>query len=190
MEKLNRNAEKISRSSERVGGTPRSGSLERRRSGDESPVLNQSTVHGIASPNRRPTIFDVFRPRAKSDARKKMLLDPLSAAAAATGNEMGSASSTHSASGGSGGGGGGTGVMNSMKVALQNSGLIGSGHSQKQHPAVTITTAEGTSVKNKYKDGSAHPHQGSDAHVGFVTCSNLKFLLKINYYFLASIIIP
>ncbi|KAM7362026.1 SNF4/AMP-activated protein kinase gamma subunit isoform 2-T4 [Cochliomyia hominivorax] len=170
LEKLNRNAEKISRSSERVAATPRSGSLERRRSGDESPVLNQSTVHGIASPNRRPTIFDVFRPRAKSDARKqKMLLDPLSAAAAATGNEMGSASSTHSASGGSGGGGGGgTGVMNSMKVALQNSGLIGGGHHQKQqhqHPAVTITTADGTSsVKNKYKDGSAHPHQGSDAH--------------------------
>lgn len=95
----------------------------------------------------------------------------MSAAAAATGNEMGSASSTHSASGGSGGGAGtgaGTGVMNSMKVALQNSGLIGGGHHQKQHPAVTITTADGsTSVKNKYKDGSAHPHQGSDAHVGF-----------------------
>ncbi|XP_046811841.1 adenylate cyclase, aggregation specific [Lucilia cuprina] len=99
-----------------------------------------------------------------------MLLDPLSAAAAASGNEMGSASSTHSSSGvgggGGGAGGGGTGVMNSMKVALQNSGLIGGGHHQKQqqHPAVTITTAEGTSVKNKYKDGSAHPHQGSDAH--------------------------
>lgn len=45
LEKLNRNAEKISRSTERVGG-PRSGSLERRRSGDESPVINQSTVHG------------------------------------------------------------------------------------------------------------------------------------------------
>ncbi|XP_037826540.1 nucleolar and coiled-body phosphoprotein 1-like [Lucilia sericata] len=173
LEKLNRNAEKISRSTERVSGpTPRSGSLERRRSGDESPVLNQSTVHGIASPNRRPTIFDVFRQRGKSDAKKqKMLLDPLSAAAAASGNEMGSASSTHSSSGvgggGGGAGGGGTGVMNSMKVALQNSGLIGGGHHQKQqqqHPAVTITTAEGTSVKNKYKDGSAHPHQGSDAH--------------------------
>ncbi|XP_065372506.1 uncharacterized protein SNF4Agamma isoform X2 [Calliphora vicina] len=170
LEKINRNAEKMSRSTERMGATTRSGSLERRRSGDESPVLNQSTVHGIASPNRRPTIFDVFRQRAKSDAKKqKMLLDPLSAAAAATGNEMGSASSTHSASGGSGGGvagaGAGTGVMNSMKVALQNSGLIGGGHHQKQHPAVTITTADGsTSVKNKYKDGSAHPHQGSDAH--------------------------
>ncbi|XP_058979228.1 uncharacterized protein LOC101890250 isoform X3 [Musca domestica] len=168
LEKLNRNAEKISRSTERMAATPRSGSLERRRSGEDSPVLNQSTVHGIASPNRRPTIFDVFRPRAKSDAKKqnKLLLDPLSAAAAATGNEMGSASSTHSSGGGGGGGGGTGGVMNSMKVALQNSGLIGgSHHHHKQHPAVTITSADGTtSVKNKYKDGSAHPHQGSDAH--------------------------
>ncbi|XP_061393884.1 uncharacterized protein LOC133329425, partial [Musca vetustissima] len=166
LEKLNRNAEKISRSTERMAVTPRSGSLERRRSGEDSPVLNQSTVHGIASPNRRPTIFDVFRPRAKSDAKKqKLLLDPLSAAAAATGNEMGSASSTHSSGGGAGGGTGGGGVMNSMKVALQNSGLIGGGsHHHKQHPAVTITSADGTtSVKNKYKDGSAHPHQGSDA---------------------------
>ncbi|KAJ6633483.1 hypothetical protein Bhyg_16660, partial [Pseudolycoriella hygida] len=65
----------ISRSSERV--TNRSGSLERRKSGDgEMVVLNQSTVHGIASPNRRPTIFDVFRPRTKSDAKKKEK-DPL-----------------------------------------------------------------------------------------------------------------
>ncbi|KAL9895429.1 uncharacterized protein LOC119639461 isoform X2 [Glossina fuscipes] len=170
LEKLNRNAEKISRSTERVAASSRSGSLERRRSGEDSPVLNQSTVHGIASPNRRPTIFDVFRPSKRQ--KEKILLDPLSAAAAAagTGNETGSASSTHSATGGGGGvGGGGTGggVMNSMKVALQNSGLIGGGHHHhhhhKQHPAVTITTAEGTSVKSKYKDGSAHPHQGSDA---------------------------
>uniref|UniRef100_A0A1B0C523 Uncharacterized protein n=1 Tax=Glossina palpalis gambiensis TaxID=67801 RepID=A0A1B0C523_9MUSC len=169
LEKLNRNAEKISRSTERVAASSRSGSLERRRSGEDSPVLNQSTVHGIASPNRRPTIFDVFRPSKRQ--KEKILLDPLSAAAAAagTGNETGSASSTHSATGGGGVGVGGTGggVMNSMKVALQNSGLIGGGHHHhhhhKQHPAVTITTAEGTSVKSKYKDGSAHPHQGSDA---------------------------
>uniref|UniRef100_A0A1I8NW74 CBS domain-containing protein n=1 Tax=Stomoxys calcitrans TaxID=35570 RepID=A0A1I8NW74_STOCA len=167
LEKLNRNAEKISRSTERMAATPRSGSLERRRSGEDSPVLNQSTVHGIASPNRRPTIFDVFRPRAKSEAKRqnKLLLDPLSAAATATGND-GSASSTHSSSGATGGGSGGGGgtIMNSMKVVLQNSGLIGGSHHKHQHPAVTITSADGTtSAKNKYKDGSAHPHQGSDA---------------------------
>lgn len=45
LEKLNRSNEKIyTRSVERVSG--RSGSLERRRSGDGTVVLNQSTVHG------------------------------------------------------------------------------------------------------------------------------------------------
>jgi 5'-AMP-activated protein kinase, regulatory gamma subunit len=44
LEKLNRH-DKISRSSERVNA--RSGSLERRRSGDDSGVRNQFTVHGI-----------------------------------------------------------------------------------------------------------------------------------------------
>lgn len=52
-EKMYRNTisarSQISRSSERVGS--RSGSLERRRSGDgEVVVLNQSTVHGKYSP--------------------------------------------------------------------------------------------------------------------------------------------
>lgn len=179
LEKINRHSEKISRSTERMamaGHGSRSGSLERRRSGEDSPVLNQSTVHGIASPNRRPTIFDVFRPRAKSDAKRqkeKQLLDPSSADSSAT-------SSTYSVSGGTAPasstgavGGGATagasaaagagaaagGLMNSMKVAMQN-------FSHRQHPAVTITNADGTvSAKSKYKDGSAHPHQGSDAQV-------------------------
>ncbi|KAH8406746.1 hypothetical protein KR222_008809 [Zaprionus bogoriensis] len=186
LEKLNRHSEKISRSTERMVGSggSRSGSLERRRSGEDSPVLNQSTVHGIASPNRRPTIFDVFRPRAKSDAKRhrdKHLLDPSSADSSAT-------SSTYSVSGGApaataasaaaagasaaaagaaaatsatttpstGSGAAGGGIMNSVKVAMQHFG-------HRQHPAVTITNADGTSAKSKYKDGSAHLHQGSDA---------------------------
>ncbi|XP_017118689.1 uncharacterized protein LOC108140467 isoform X1 [Drosophila elegans] len=180
LEKFNRHSEKISRSTERMamaGVGSRSGSLERRRSGEDSPVLNQSTVHGIASPNRRPTIFDVFRPRAKSDAKRqkeKHLLDPSSADSSATsstysvsggtapapstaaaGGAAGSAGATAVASGGAGGAGG---LMNSMKVAMQN-------FSHRQHPAVTITSADGTqsTAKSKYKDGSAHPHQGSDA---------------------------
>ncbi|XP_039950288.1 uncharacterized protein LOC120767948 isoform X3 [Bactrocera tryoni] len=164
LEKLNRNMEKISRSTERVGSSTRSGSLERRRSGEDSPVLNQSTVHGIASPNRRPTIFDVFRQRAKSDAKRKdslLLAAGSGGVAGAPGTDNSSSSSTHS---GTGGGGGSGGIMNQMKVAMQNSGLIGHHHHDKrQHPAVTITAAEGGSAKNKYKDGSAHPHQGSDA---------------------------
>ncbi|KPU72732.1 uncharacterized protein Dana_GF23161, isoform F [Drosophila ananassae] len=169
LEKINRHSEKISRSTERMamaGGGSRSGSLERRRSGEDSPVLNQSTVHGIASPNRRPTIFDVFRPRAKSDAKRqkeKHLLDPSSADSSATSSTYSvsggtaPASTTAGAAGGAAGAGGAGGLMNSMKVAMQNFG-------HRQHPAVTITNADGTvSAKSKYKDGSAHPHQGSDA---------------------------
>ncbi|KAH8350109.1 hypothetical protein KR067_000235 [Drosophila pandora] len=169
LEKINRHSEKISRSTERMamaGGGSRSGSLERRRSGEDSPVLNQSTVHGIASPNRRPTIFDVFRPRAKSDAKRqkeKHLLDPSSADSSATSSTYSvsggtaPASTTVGAAGGAAGAGGAGGLMNSMKVAMQNFG-------HRQHPAVTITNADGTvSAKSKYKDGSAHPHQGSDA---------------------------
>ncbi|XP_026840163.1 uncharacterized protein LOC6594537 isoform X1 [Drosophila persimilis] len=178
LEKFNRHSEKISRSTERmsgVGGGSRSGSLERRRSGEDSPVLNQSTVHGIASPNRRPTIFDVFRPRAKSDAKRqkeKHLLDPSSADSSAgsstysvsgggptpvSGAAATAAGGAGAAAAGAGAGGAGAGLMNSMKVAMQNFG-------HRQHPAVTITNADGTvSAKSKYKDGSAHPHQGSDA---------------------------
>ncbi|SPP88389.1 uncharacterized protein LOC117590124 isoform X2 [Drosophila guanche] len=182
LEKFNRHSEKISRSTERmagVGAGSRSGSLERRRSGEDSPVLNQSTVHGIASPNRRPTIFDVFRPRAKSDAKRqkeKHLLDPSSADSSAGsstysvsgGGPAPVSGATSTAPGGAGlatgsgaaaaaAGGAGAGLMNSMKVAMQNFG-------HRQHPAVTITNADGTvSAKSKYKDGSAHPHQGSDA---------------------------
>ncbi|KAH8255003.1 hypothetical protein KR032_000158 [Drosophila birchii] len=175
LEKINRHSEKISRSTERMamaGHGSRSGSLERRRSGEDSPVLNQSTVHGIASPNRRPTIFDVFRPRAKSDAKRqkeKHLLDPSSADSSATSStysvsggtapasSTGAGGATAGASAAAGAGAGAGGLMNSMKVAMQNFG-------HRQHPAVTITNADGTvSAKSKYKDGSAHPHQGSDA---------------------------
>lgn len=67
---MNRSNEKTSRNTGRVA-VPRSGSLERRKSGGETPILNQSTVHGIASHNRKPTIFDVFRPRTKSDSKRK-----------------------------------------------------------------------------------------------------------------------
>lgn len=162
-------------------GGSRSGSLERRRSGEDSPVLNQSTVHGIASPNRRPTIFDVFRPRAKSDAKRhkdKHLLDPSSADSSATSSTYsvsggasataGAAAAAASSSAGTGsnvaatttvtGAAAAGGIMNSMKVAMQHFG-------HRQHPAVTITNADGTSAKSKYKDGSAHLHQGSDAQV-------------------------
>ncbi|KAL7039435.1 hypothetical protein ACKWTF_009909 [Chironomus riparius] len=90
--------EKLSKSNERLGG--RSGSLERRKSGEES-VTNQFTVHGIASPNKRPTLFDVFR-RKGSDGKKEKETK-------STGSDKDSVSS------GSGGG-----IMNSMKAAIYN----------------------------------------------------------------------
>ncbi|XP_055375253.1 uncharacterized protein MAL13P1.304 [Condylostylus longicornis] len=141
LEKLNRNSEKMARSTERLA--PRSGSLERRRSGDESPVLNQSTVHGIASPNRRPTIFDVFRPRTKSDTKRK---EKDAALHSGSEKDNSSTSSNHSGSGG---------IMKAMKHAVQNT--VGHHRHHHNHQA----TSEKPSVK--YRDGSAHPHPGSDA---------------------------
>ncbi|XP_070498957.1 uncharacterized protein SNF4Agamma isoform X2 [Chironomus tepperi] len=88
--------EKLSKSNERLGG--RSGSLERRKSGEES-VTNQFTVHGIASPNKRPTLFDVFR-RKGSEVKKEK-------------DTKSSGSDKDSVSSGSGGG-----IMNSMKAAI------------------------------------------------------------------------
>ncbi|XP_058449186.1 uncharacterized protein LOC131429156 [Malaya genurostris] len=137
LEKLNRKHESISRSTERVSG--RSGSLERRRSGEEVPVLNQSTVHGIASPNRRPTIFDVFRTRKGSDSKKKK-------------DDSSKSGSDKDSSSGSGTIGGSGGIMHSMKAALH----VGGRHSHH-----TGTTAQPANAK--VRDGSAHPHAGSDA---------------------------
>nr|XP_029718758.1 uncharacterized protein LOC109398792 isoform X2 [Aedes albopictus] len=140
LEKLNRKHENISRSTERVSGG-RSGSLERRRSGDDGPVLNQSTVHGIASPNRRPTIFDVFRPRKGSDSKKKK-------------DDSSKSSSDKDSTSGSGTITGSGGIMNSMKAVLHVGGRH-SHHTGAAHPA--------SAGASKVRDGSAHPHAGSDA---------------------------
>ncbi|XP_049278462.1 uncharacterized protein LOC125761414 isoform X1 [Anopheles funestus] len=146
LEKLNRKHESISRSTERVGSGGRSGSLERRRSGEEAPVLNQSTVHGIASPNRRPTIFDVFRPRKGSDSKKKK----------DDGNKSGS--DKDSTGMGSGPISTSGGIMNSMKAALH----VGGRHSH-QHQQPSAQTGTAGAAGSKVRDGSAHPHAGSDA---------------------------
>lgn len=163
LEKLNRKHENISRSTERVSGT-RSGSLERRRSGDDGPVLNQSTVHGmqlvnifsmiyvnknnhfspgIASPNRRPTIFDVFRTRKGSDSKKKK-------------DDSSKSSSDKESTSGSGTISGSGGIMNSMKAALH----VGGRHSHQ-----TASPHPESAASSKVRDGSAHPHAGSDAQV-------------------------
>lgn len=93
---------------------------------------------GTASPNKRPTIFDVFRPRSKSDAKKK----ERELAKAISTEHSGSSSSTHS----------GSGIMHSMKAAMQH----------------TMGTRSDGKTKST-KDGSAHPHGGSDAQVIFVS---------------------
>lgn len=152
IEKLNRN---MARSTERLA--PRSGSLERRKSGEYSPVLNQSTVHGIASPNRRPAIFDVFRLRAKSDA-KKTDKDNRSVPTSVVNSDRDNSSTGSGQSSG--------GIMQTMKNAMQNTGLIG--HRQ------------GSGVA-KFKDGSAHPHQGSDAQVFCLFSVYLKFLFNLSF---------
>ena len=146
LEKIRRNTEKISRSSERVGG--RSGSLERRRSGDESPVLNQSTVHGIASPSRRPTIFDVFRPSRKGRDRDAAKLS------GSSDKDNISTSSNQS-------GGHHTSIVQSVKQVVQHAVAGGSGGEKSS----TSGSGSQKTSASKYKDGSAHPHAGSDAQV-------------------------
>lgn len=144
----------------------RSNSLERRKSGEGDVIINQSTVHGTASPNRRPTIFDVFRPRTKSDAkRKERELAKAQAASDKDGNTSSSSTHSHSGSGG---------IMHTMKAAMQH----------------TIGTKSSDSKSSKFRDGSAHPHGGSDAQVwwvAFVICllhlPTIDWLFKwLSYY--------
>lgn len=125
----------------------RSSSLERRKSSDGDAIINQSTVHGIASPNRRPTIFDVFRPRSKSDAKRK---ERESAKTHSNDKDSHSASgsSTHSGSGG---------IMHSMKAAMQHT------------MGTKSSDSKASSSSSKSRDGSAHPHGGSDAQVTMET---------------------
>lgn len=110
-------------------------------------------IIGIASPNRRPTIFDVFRPRTKSDATKKKDRD----AAKASGSDRDNSSGSGSIHGGSGG------IMNSMKAAVQHTigGHRHHNNNNNNNQSGTTTTTAAT----KYRDGSAHPHAGSDAQV-------------------------
>lgn len=77
----------------------------------------------------------MFRPRSKSDAKKKE--KELAKAQHGSDKDSGSGGSTHSGSGG---------IMHSMKAAMQHT------MGQKSGPSKT-------------RDGSAHPHAGSDAQV-------------------------
>lgn len=86
----------------------------------------------------------MFRPRTKSDSKKKDK-DGTKAFGSDRDNSSGSGSA-HS----------GSGIMHSMKTAVQNT--IGHKHT----PAAGTTT---TGAAAKFRDGSAHPHAGSDAQV-------------------------
>lgn len=110
---------------------------------------------GIASPNKRPTLFDVFR-RKGSDGSKKEK-DVMKVA----GSDRDSTSSA-----GSGG------IMNSMKQAIM------SGKSAE---------APESNSKKAVKDGSAHPHAGSDARVRFL---DILIVRNSDYRFCFSIITP
>lgn len=98
----------------------------------------------------------MFRPRTKSDSKKKDK-DGTKAFGSDRDNSSGSGSA-HS----------GSGIMHSMKTAVQNT--IGHKHT----PAAGTTT---TGAAAKFRDGSAHPHAGSDAQVSvFFYCITWRFL--------------
>lgn len=97
---------------------------------------------GIASPNKRPTLFDVFR-RKGSDGKKDK-------EAKSSGSDKDSVSS-------------GSGIMNSMKAAI--------------YSGKAAEAPEGK-PKKVVKDGSAHPHAGSDARV---RKSSILWTLHENY---------
>lgn len=111
---------------------------------------------GIASPNRRPTIFDVFRPRAKSEMQKKK---DAKDAAKASGSDRDNSSGSGSVHGGSGG------IMHTIKGAVQHT--IGShrSHAPAAPAGAAGAATAATAEKSKFRDGSAHPHAGSDAQV-------------------------
>lgn len=102
----------------------------------------------------------MFRPRTKSDTKKKDK-DGTKAFGSDRDNSSGSGSA-HSGSGG---------IMHSMKTAVQNT--IGHKHT----PAAGTPT---TAAAPKFRDGSAHPHAGSDAQVSF-GCFLLVLLMFITF---------
>lgn len=110
---------------------------------------------GTASPNRRPTIFDVFRPRSKSDAKKK---EKELAKANSSDKDSGSGGSSHSGSHG--------GIMQSMKAAMQH------------------TMGQKSGPNSKTRDGSAHPHAGSDAQVWEGAARSLAAMLLLIVLFI------
>lgn len=113
-------------------------------------LLTLLNILGIASPNKRPTLFDVFR-RKGSDGKKER------EAVKVANSDRESTSSA-----GSGG------IVNSVKAVIMKS-----------------SEAPERDSKKAVKDGSAHPHAGSDARVSLdglirvVQSSSFRFLSSI-----------
>lgn len=94
-------------------------------------------ILGISSPNRRPTLFDVFRRKGSEKVKDREGVK-------SAGSDRDSTSQSSAGSGG---------IMNSMKAAIMDS-----------KPGKSAEAPEPSS-KKAVKDGSAHPHAGSDARV-------------------------
>jgi len=101
---------------------------------------------GIASPNKRPTLFDVFRRKGSDGKKEKDAMTKLAASDRDSNSSAGSG-----------------GIMNSMKQAVMS-----------VKPA---EAPEKPTTKKAVKDGSAHPHAGSDARVSLLSRCVLSQLL-------------
>lgn len=110
-------------------------------------------MHGIASPSRRPTIFDVFRPSARKGRERD-------AAKLSGSSDKDNISTSSNQSGGHH-----TSLVQSVKQVVQQAVAGGSSH----HNSSGSSGSQKTSA-SKYKDGSAHPHAGSDAQVSSGPC--------------------
>lgn len=117
-------------------------------------LVNICFVAGIASPNKRPTLFDVFRRKGSDGKREKETV------------KIVASDRDSNSSAGSGG------IMNSVKQVIM------SGKSSE---------APEQASKKAVKDGSAHPHAGSDARV--MRLKLMKSLTTLNLKSVCSIII-
>ncbi|XP_026315275.1 uncharacterized protein LOC113226757 isoform X1 [Hyposmocoma kahamanoa] len=116
----------ITRSTQSVGERKRRGSAD---DGQPHPMYQQ-TIHGTTGVSRRPALFDMFKSKQKTDAKKQ------------------------------------PSIMQQVKAAVQNmTKSSGSGRETpvKSEPSRTEATPTTSVVtQDKAKDGSAHPHPGSD----------------------------
>ncbi|CAG4962072.1 unnamed protein product [Parnassius apollo] len=114
------------------------GERKRRGSADDGQphYMYQQTIHGTSGVSRRPALFDIFKSRPRGDAKK-----PPS-------------------------------IMQQVKAAVQSMTKSGTGVGKEPLKGETLAAEESKSnaatnsavtTTTKIKDGSAHPHPGSDS---------------------------